>query len=127
MAEGQPGIFAQGTRAHYHLEFDLSDGASDENVRAAVLHTHSRVLQDLGQPERALACYRQCLDIAHDLRSRVTIAAACHGIGTVLAQLGQWDDSRQHLNVAQDLYAALGDKAGAAQVRAALEEVCQAS
>jgi hypothetical protein len=26
----------RGTRAHYHLEFDLLDGTSDEDVRAAV-------------------------------------------------------------------------------------------
>jgi porphyrinogen peroxidase len=36
MADAQPGIFAQGTRAHYHLEFDLVDGAADRDVRAAV-------------------------------------------------------------------------------------------
>ena len=32
----QPGIFAQGTRSHYHLEFDLRPGATDEAIRAAV-------------------------------------------------------------------------------------------
>lgn len=36
MATGQPGIFAQGTRAHYHLEFDVSPDASDADVAAAV-------------------------------------------------------------------------------------------
>jgi putative iron-dependent peroxidase len=36
MVDAQPGIFAQGTRAHYHLEFDLLDGTSDEDVSAAV-------------------------------------------------------------------------------------------
>jgi porphyrinogen peroxidase len=35
MANAQPGIFAQGTRAHYHLEFDLPDATSDD-VRGAV-------------------------------------------------------------------------------------------
>jgi putative iron-dependent peroxidase len=32
MARPQPGIFAQGTRSHYHLEFDLRPGATDEAV-----------------------------------------------------------------------------------------------
>ena len=36
MVDAQPGIFAEGTRAHYHLEFDLLDGTSDEDVSAAV-------------------------------------------------------------------------------------------
>jgi putative iron-dependent peroxidase len=36
MAVPQPGIFAQGTRSHYHLEFDLRPGASDADVCAAV-------------------------------------------------------------------------------------------
>jgi putative iron-dependent peroxidase len=36
MAVPQPGIFAQGTRSHYHLEFDLRAGASDAEVCAAV-------------------------------------------------------------------------------------------
>jgi hypothetical protein len=32
MAVPQPGIVAQGTRSHYHLEFDLRPGASDAQV-----------------------------------------------------------------------------------------------
>jgi porphyrinogen peroxidase len=36
MARPQPGIFAQGTRSHYHLEFDLRDGAADEEICAAL-------------------------------------------------------------------------------------------
>ena len=36
MARPQPGIFAQGTRSHYHLEFDLLPGATDAAVVAAL-------------------------------------------------------------------------------------------
>jgi putative iron-dependent peroxidase len=36
MATGQPGIFAQGTRSHYNLEFDLRPGAGPDEVAAAV-------------------------------------------------------------------------------------------
>ena len=36
MARPQPGIFAQGTRSHYQLEFDLRADATDEGVVAAV-------------------------------------------------------------------------------------------
>ena len=36
MARPQPGIFAQGTRSHYHLEFDLRPGAADDAVVAAL-------------------------------------------------------------------------------------------
>ena len=32
MATPQPGIFAQGTRAHYHLEFDLQPGVSEASI-----------------------------------------------------------------------------------------------
>lgn len=32
MARPQPGIFAQGTRSHYHLEFDLRAGVADDAV-----------------------------------------------------------------------------------------------
>ncbi len=32
MATPQPGIFAQGTRAHYHLEFDLGEDADPDRV-----------------------------------------------------------------------------------------------
>jgi putative iron-dependent peroxidase len=38
MATPQPGIFAQGTRSHYHLEFDLRPGVSDASICAAVGH-----------------------------------------------------------------------------------------
>jgi len=34
MATAQPGIFALGTRAHHHVELDLVDGASLDDVRA---------------------------------------------------------------------------------------------
>ncbi|MET0275988.1 MAG: Dyp-type peroxidase [Acidimicrobiia bacterium] len=36
MAVPQPGIFAQGTRAHYHLEFDVRPDAIDEQIVAAL-------------------------------------------------------------------------------------------
>jgi porphyrinogen peroxidase len=36
MAVPQPGIFAQGTRSHYHLEFDVRADASDEEIVAAL-------------------------------------------------------------------------------------------
>jgi putative iron-dependent peroxidase len=36
MVRPQPGIFAQGTRSHYHLEFDLVAGASIDAVRHAL-------------------------------------------------------------------------------------------
>lgn len=36
MATGQPGIFAQGTRSHYNLEFDVLPGASVGDVCSAV-------------------------------------------------------------------------------------------
>ena len=36
MAVPQPGIFAQGTRSHYHLEFDLKAGVTDEQIRSAL-------------------------------------------------------------------------------------------
>ncbi|MEX1007484.1 MAG: Dyp-type peroxidase [Acidimicrobiia bacterium] len=36
MAVPQPGIFAQGTRSHYHLEFDARPGATDAEICAAL-------------------------------------------------------------------------------------------
>jgi putative iron-dependent peroxidase len=36
MAVPQPGIFAQGTRSHYHLEFDLRPGADDAGICEAL-------------------------------------------------------------------------------------------
>ncbi len=36
MARPQPGIFAQGTRSHYHLEFDLRPDAGDDAIVAGL-------------------------------------------------------------------------------------------
>ena len=36
MARPQPGIFAQGTRSHYHLEFDLRPDVTDDAISAAL-------------------------------------------------------------------------------------------
>ena len=38
------GSLRRGTRAHYHLEFDRSDRASDEDVRAAVARLREPVV-----------------------------------------------------------------------------------
>jgi putative iron-dependent peroxidase len=40
MAVAQQGIFAQGTRAHYLLEFDVAPEASVDEIRAALRHLH---------------------------------------------------------------------------------------
>lgn len=40
MPTGQPGIFAQGTRAHEHLELDVRPGASSDALAAAVASLH---------------------------------------------------------------------------------------
>jgi putative iron-dependent peroxidase len=40
MATGQPGIFAQGTRSHYNLEFDLRTDAAAGDVKAAIARLH---------------------------------------------------------------------------------------
>ena len=40
MAVAQQGIFAQGTRAHYQLEFDVLPGASAEAIRTALSRLH---------------------------------------------------------------------------------------
>ncbi len=40
MARPQPGIFAQGTRSHYHLELDLLPGAADDAIVAALHGLH---------------------------------------------------------------------------------------
>jgi putative iron-dependent peroxidase len=36
VARPQPGIFAQGTRSHYHLEFDLRPGVADDEICRAL-------------------------------------------------------------------------------------------
>ncbi len=48
MATGQPGIFAQGTRSHYNLEFDVAAGASARDVAAAVGRLHEPVVTSGG-------------------------------------------------------------------------------
>lgn len=40
MATPQPGIFAQGSRSHRHLEFDLVPGASPDSLRATLGSLH---------------------------------------------------------------------------------------
>src|SRR4051794_12642084 len=37
MARHQYGIFAEGTRAHHHLEFELRDGVTDQQLRDALV------------------------------------------------------------------------------------------
>ena len=59
MARPQPGIFAQGTRSHYHLEFDLRADATDEGtVLHGVVGTDGRRLAKRHGDTR-LQTYRQ--------------------------------------------------------------------
>jgi putative iron-dependent peroxidase len=48
MGTPQPGVFALGTRSHFHLEFDLRAGAGDDAVRDALAELRSSVLSDPG-------------------------------------------------------------------------------
>ena len=54
MAVPQPGIFAQGTRSHYHLEFDLRPGATCAVLSSLTLTLLRRACFDLtGLPPTA--------------------------------------------------------------------------
>ena len=64
MAVPQPGIFAQGTRSHYHLEFDLRPGAADEADRRRA-----------ARPARA-AGHRRRVEHRRRLRRRALAPAA---------------------------------------------------
>ena len=63
MGEAQPGIFAQGTRSHYHLEFTVRDDAPTSDVRAAI----SR----LGEPSVTVGGFNLVLGLGPALWDRL--------------------------------------------------------
>lgn len=63
MAEPQPGIFAQGTRSHYHLEFTVHDDAPVPDVRAAI----SR----LGEPSVSVGGFNLVVGVGSNLWHRL--------------------------------------------------------
>ena len=63
MANPQPGIFAQGTRSHYHLEFTVRDDAPTSDVRAAI----SR----LGEPSVTVGGFNLVLGLGPKLWRRL--------------------------------------------------------
>jgi putative iron-dependent peroxidase len=68
MATGQPGIFARGTRAHYHLELDLRPG-----VDAAALATAVRALRE---PAVTVGGFNLVLGFGADAWARLAPEAA---------------------------------------------------
>ena len=68
MATGQPGIFAQGTRSHYNLEFDLRPGAGTADVVAAVAQ--------LREPTVTAGGFNLVIGFGADLWSRLSPAGA---------------------------------------------------
>jgi porphyrinogen peroxidase len=63
VTEPQPGIFAQGTRSHYHLEFTVRDDASVPDVRAA--------LSRLGEPSVSVGGFNLVVGLGSKLWHRV--------------------------------------------------------
>lgn len=63
MATSQPGVFAQGTRTHRHLEFDLSADAGDGAVGGA--------LADLWRDAWASAAFNAVVGVGPDLWRRL--------------------------------------------------------
>jgi hypothetical protein len=59
----QPGIFAQGTRSHYHLEFTVRDDVPAQDVRAAI----SR----LGEPSVAVGGFNLVVGLGSKLWQRL--------------------------------------------------------
>ena len=71
MGEAQPGIFAQGTRSHYHLEFTVRDDAPTSDVRAAI----SR----LGEPSVTVGGFNLVLGVGPTLWDRLEPATPLAG------------------------------------------------
>jgi len=67
----QPGIFAQGTRSHYHLEFTVRDDAPTSGVRAAI----SR----LGEPSVTVGGFNLVLGLGPTLWDRLEPATPLAG------------------------------------------------
>jgi porphyrinogen peroxidase len=63
MTEPQPGIFAQGTRSHYHLEFDVPDDVPVPEARAAI----SR----LGEPAVSVGGFNLVVGLGSTLWNRL--------------------------------------------------------
>lgn len=68
MAVPQPGIFAQGTRAHHHLQFDLRPGVDDQAIRDA--------FRPVREPARAAGGANLVIGIGADLWRRLAPTAA---------------------------------------------------
>jgi putative iron-dependent peroxidase len=71
VVEPQPGIFAQGTRSHFHLEFTLHDDAPVPDVRAAI----SR----LGEPSVSVGGFNLVVGVGSNLWHRLEPNVALAG------------------------------------------------
>jgi tetratricopeptide (TPR) repeat protein len=110
---------------HARQALDLARQHQERGNEAYALHqlgvvqAHADPL-DVGQAE---AHYRQALALAEDLGMR-PLQAHCHrGLGTLYAQLGQWEQARTELSTAIEMYTSMEMTFWLPETEAALAQV----
>ncbi len=115
-------LVAQRARARYAnrkaVEFfgralDLL-GETDPVTRLSALHDYGDVLQLEGENDRALAAFREMLELAYRLDLKGKGGVAHNRIGRLYRSIGRLREAMRHLGTALALFEAAGDERGIA-------------
>ncbi len=98
----------------------LAEEAGDLVGRLLFGQYLASLLRQMGRLEPALARYRQVGRLAHELGDLQRVALAAVGVGTLAAELGDWDLCRAAMEEARTSFESLGQQKRADQVRAEL-------
>lgn len=107
------GYGAKKAQEYYRKGLELL-GDQDSQRRIDALHNHGDVLLLLGKSDEALSAFRQMLTLAFRLGLRGKGGAAHNRIGRLYRDMGDLQQSTQHLETARELFQSVSDRRGVA-------------
>jgi tetratricopeptide (TPR) repeat protein len=96
-------------RQHACQALDLARQLKERGNEALALHQLGAVHAHANPPDvkQAEAHYQQALALAEELGMRPLVAHCHHGLGTLYAKEGQWEQARAALSTAIEMYRAM--------------------
>jgi tetratricopeptide (TPR) repeat protein len=110
---------------HAHQALDLAQQQKERGNEARALHQLGVVHVHADPPDvvQAEAHYQQALALAEELGMRPLQAHCHHGLGTLYARIGQWEQARAALSTAIAMYRSMDMTFWLPQAEAALAQV----
>ncbi len=89
---------------YYDSAWQLCENVSYNRGKTIIEYYRGMAFQRTGNPDSALWYYRQSQSLAHEIDNRPLMAKAKEGLGLLYFREGQYDQARNELETALDIY-----------------------